>query len=289
MFATGRSRFGRHAARVVAVLGVICATLWTGAVGCLWANEDRLVFATHRSRIVAPFAPADLIELRVADDLRLDAISLEANPPSRYWVLYCLPSGGTIHGRFQYQLYALQTLGYNVFSFDYRGFGRTRRYGTPTEAGLYEDALAAYRHLTGERGVPPSRVILAGRSLGSAVAVELATRVPSAGLVLMSALDSVPDAASRLYRWAPVRLLASQRFDSLAKADRIRVPVVQVHSANDWLIPLAAARALFERFPGPKLLLETSGGHNRAGIGDPAVAPALARFWPVEEPAHDAE
>lgn len=289
MFAARRSRFGTHALRVLAVLACVCATLWTGAVGCLWVNENRLVFATHRSRIVAPIASRDLIQLHVGDDVRIDAVALEADPPSTYWVLFCLPSGGTIHGRFQWQLYALQSLGYNVFAFDYRGFGRNRR-ARPSESALYEDALAAYRHLTGERGVPPSRVILAGRSLGSAVAVELATQVPSAGLLVLSALDSVPGAAARLYPWAPVRWLASQRFDALAKAGRVRGPVVQVHSVNDWLIPLAAARALFDRFPEPKLMLETGGGHNRAGLGDAALEAALERFWPpVAVAAHETD
>jgi hypothetical protein len=60
--------------------------------------------------------------------------------------------------------------------------------------------------------------------------------------------------------------------------------VLQVHSPSDWLIPLTAARQLFERFPGPKLMVETAGGHNRAGLGDPAVEAAIARFWPVPQP-----
>jgi uncharacterized protein len=92
--------------------------------------------------------------------------------------------------------------GFNVFAFDYRGFGRNP--GTPSETGVYEDALTAYRHLTQRLGVAPQRIILAGRSLGSAVAVELATRVPSGGLLLLSAIDSVPTTASRFYPWAPV-------------------------------------------------------------------------------------
>jgi pimeloyl-ACP methyl ester carboxylesterase len=146
---------------------------------------------------------------------------------------------------------------------------------------LYEDALTAYRHLTTRLGVPPRHIILAGRSLGSAVAIEVSTRVASAGLILLSAIDSVPATGARFYPWAPVSLLASQRFDSMSKADRIRVPVLQVHASTDRLVPLAAARALFDRFPGPKLMLETGGGHNRAGFaGDSALVEALSRFWP---------
>jgi uncharacterized protein len=288
MFAARRSRFGAYALRVIAVLGVICMTLWTGAVGCLWVNETRLVFGANRSRIVRPFDYRNLIELKTADGIDLDAVVLPAAPISRYWILFCPPSAGTIHGRLQGQLLTLQSLGYNVFAFDYRGFGRNR--GSPSESGLYDDAVTAYHYLTEKEGVPPDRIILAGRSLGSAVAVELGTRVPSAGLLLMSALDSVPSTASRLYPWAPVSLLASQRFDSVAKASRVDVPVLLVHAVNDRLIPVEAARALLQRFPGPKLMLETSGGHNRAGFSDPAsLGTALARFWPIQTGRSESE
>ena len=278
-----RREVGAHLLRVAAVVGVICMTLWTGAVGCLWVNETRLVFSAERSRVVSPVADRDLIELTTADGIELDAVTLAAGRPTDYWILFCPPAAGTIHGRLQSQLATLQSLGYNVFAFDYRGFGRNP--GTPTEAGLYDDALAAYRYLTGELGVPPSRVILAGRSLGSAVAVELGTRVPSAGLLLLSALDSVPAAASRLYRWAPVHWLASHRFDSLTKADRVGGPVVMVHALNDRLIPMHAARELFSRFPQPKVMLEARGGHNRAGLSGledlGQLSASLARFWPT--------
>ena len=125
----------------------------------------------------------------------------------------------------------------------------------------------------------PQRIILAGRSLGSAVAIELATRVPSGGLLLLSAIDSVPATASRLYLWAPVSLLASQRFDSMAKAPRVVIPVLQVHAPKDWLVPIDAARALFRRFPGRKVMLELPGGHNDVGFADESLSRALAQFW----------
>ena len=148
---------------------------------------------------------------------------------------------------------------------------------------MYEDALTAYRHLTQELGVAPQRIILAGRSLGSAVAIELATRVPSGGLLLLSAIDSVPATASRFYFWAPISLLASQRFDSMAKAPRVAIPVLQVHAPGDFLVPVEAARALFGQFPGRKMMLELPGGHNDVGFADESLGRALAQFWPTPD------
>ena len=260
--------------RVAALVAVI---IWSGSVACLWTNESRLVYRTARSRYALRVPDTGIMQLQTADGIRLDALSLATDSPS-YWILFCPPSGRSIHGRVRRQLESLHAAGYNVLAFDYRGFGRNA--GTPTEAGVYEDALTAYRHLTQERRVPPDRIILAGRSLGSAVAVELATRVPAAGLLLLSAIESVPATASRFYFWAPVSLLASQRFDSIAKAPRVLMPVIQVHAPDDWLVPIDAARALFRQFPGRKALLQLPGGHNEAGFRDESLRRALGQFFP---------
>jgi uncharacterized protein len=268
----------RHRAFWPTVLAVMAVSLWSGSVACLWTNESGLVFMARRSRVPTPVPGSGLLQLRTADGVPLDALSLAPERPSAYWILFCPPSGRTIHGRVRRQLESFRAAGYNVLAFDYRGFGRNP--GAPSESGVYEDAETAYRYLTQQLGVAPQRIILAGRSLGSAVAVELATRVPSGGLLLLSAIDSVPATASRLYFWAPVSLLASQRFDSMAKAPRVTVPVVQVHAPRDWLVPLEVARALFGRFPGRKVMLELRGGHNDVGVADEAVARALAEIWP---------
>jgi pimeloyl-ACP methyl ester carboxylesterase len=260
------------------ILAFVGLMLWSGSAACLWTNESSLVFQARRSRFRTLGATEGLVQLTTADGIRLDALRLSRDDASAYWILFCPPSGATIHGRVRRHLKSLHAAGYHVLAFDYRGFGRNP--GVPSEAGVYEDALTAYRYLTRELAVPPQRIILAGRSLGSAVAVELATRVSSGGLLLFSAIDSVPATASRLYFWAPVGLLASQRFDSLAKAPRVMVPVLQVHSSKDWLVPIDAARALFERFPGRKAMLELPGRHNDVGVAGDALNRALAGFWP---------
>jgi pimeloyl-ACP methyl ester carboxylesterase len=269
----------RHRAlRPSGVLAMIAVMMWSSSVACLWTNESNLVFQARRSRIPLPVPGKGLFQLRTTDGIRLDALSLPHERAPAYWILFCPPSGRSIHGRVRRHLESLRAAGYNVFAFDYRGFGRNA--GTPSEAGVYEDALTAYRHLTQELDVPPQRIILAGRSLGSAVAIELATRVPSGGLLLLSAIDSVPATASRFYFWAPVSLLTSQRFDSMTKAPRLLIPVLQVHAPNDWLVPIDIARALFRQFPGRKMMMELPGGHNEAGFADESLARALAQFWP---------
>src|SRR5262245_7063723 len=258
------------------VMLLVVVSMWAGPVACLWMNESALVFQAHRSRVPRLVPGSGLLELRTSGGFRLDAL-LFPSGEAEYWILFCPPSGRTIHGYvLRRHLESLRAAGFNVFAFDYRGFGRNS--GIPSEAGLYEDALTAYRHLT-ELGVAPSRIILAGRSLGSAVAIDLATRVPSGGMLLLSAIDSVPATAARLYPWAPVTWLASLEFDSLAKAPRIQSPVLQVHASEDWLVPVETARGLFARFPGRKVMLELPGGHNDVGFRDESLIRTLAQFW----------
>jgi uncharacterized protein len=267
--------------RTVIVLSFVAVMLWSTSIAYLWTFESAIVFQNRRTQFVRLELPSDeLTKLRTNDGIALDARALTHGNGSGYWILFCQASGGTIHHGGDPR--SLHAAGYNVFAFDYRGFGRNR--GTPSEAGLYEDALTAYRHLRDQLAVPPDRIILAGRSLGSAVAIELATRVPSGGLLLLSAIDSVPATGSRLYFWAPVRLLASAGFDSMAKAPLITVPVIEVHATDDSFVPVRAARALFQRFPARKEMLELPGGHNDVGnpVGD-SFRSALTRFWPVSE------
>ncbi|MGE0592434.1 MAG: alpha/beta hydrolase [Vicinamibacterales bacterium] len=261
---------------------VLVVLAWMAAVGWLWTNEPRLVFRTTFSqRAAGTLAPGlQPLAIRTADGLSLDAARLEyASTDARFWLIYFQGNAGSLRrGRVQRQLQQLHALGYNVLSLDYRGYGRSE--GTPSEQGLYEDGLAAHAYLLA-RGVPSSRIILAGQSLGSAVAVEVAIRRPSAGLVLFSPLDSVPRAAERIYPWAPVEFLARNRFDSVAKMRRVQVPLLVFHSERDRLIPLPAARALVALAAGSTRMVETGGGHNGAGFAEPeALREALWRFWP---------
>lgn len=273
----------RQARRIIAggVLGA--AALWGAGVVALWVAEPHLVFMTHLSRRhTAPLDPAIFHAQTFASSaLRLNSVMLtHDSADDRYWILFCPPAGASTRvKRIQDHLKRLWNLGYNVMAFDYRGFGDSP--GVPSEDGLYADAAAAYVHLVDQRRVPPSRIILAGRSLGSAVAVDLATRVDAAGLVLFAPIDSVPQAAARVYPFAPVRWLATHQFDAAAKAGAISIPVVTVIGMRDNYMPPSEARALFEKFQGPKVMIETAGGHHHSGFIHVAqLSKALARFWP---------
>jgi fermentation-respiration switch protein FrsA (DUF1100 family) len=271
-------------ARILAAGALSFTALWAASVGVLWAAEPYLVFMTGNSRsYTAPLDPAIFRERSFPgqDGLTLRAVSLTHDSPGeRYTILFCQPAGGSTRVRMiQQQLKALFALGYDVFAFDYRGFGASP--GFPTEPGLYADAGAAYDYLIEVERVAASRLILAGRSLGGAVAIDLATKKPAAGLLLFSPIDSVPAVAKRIYPWAPAHLLAQNQFDSAAKARTIDVPVLHFSGWPDSMMPRPDARALSDHFRGPTQFVETGGGHHHSGFTHRAdLYRGLNRFWP---------
>ncbi|MBI4588458.1 MAG: alpha/beta hydrolase [Candidatus Rokubacteria bacterium] len=150
-------------------------------------------------------------------------------------------------------------LGIGVFIFDYRGYGRSD--GTPTEAGLYRDARAAREALVESLGVPSRQIVYFGRSLGAAVAVDLAQTHPPPGLILESPFLSARAMANRTLPGSG--LLLKTRFDSLAKIGRLRTALLVLHGEADEVVPHEHGRRLFEAASGPKAFYTIPGArHN---------------------------
>jgi uncharacterized protein len=173
-------------------------------------------------------------------------------------VLLCHGNGGNISHRVA-KLQLLRRAGASVFLFDYRGFGHST--GKPTEEGTYEDGEAAYRWLLA-RGVPESRLVVYGESLGNGVAIELALRHNPGGLIVDSAFTSTVEIGKRIFPHLPVRWLVKYKYENLAKISRVRCPTLFLHSPDDEIIPYEMGRRLFAAAPRPKAFADLSGGHN---------------------------
>ena len=116
--------------------------------------------------------------------------------------------------------------GANVFTFDYRGYGRSS--GKPSEEGTYADAQAAYAWLT-QNGFAPENIIALGESLGGGIATELAVREKLGGLILQSTFTSIPDIGKELFSWLPVRQICSIHYDTGSKLPRLNLPLMVMH------------------------------------------------------------
>jgi hypothetical protein len=165
----------------------------------------------------------------------------------------------------------------NVLALDYRGYGRSE--GAPSENGLYRDARAALDCLTKSRGVPASRVVVYGESLGGAVAVDLAAQVQPCALVVQSSFTSIADMAAEVMPFVP-RFLVRTKMDSLEKIARVSCPVLVVHSPADEVVPYKLGRRLFDAAPGPKRFHEIKNApHNLTHeVGGAAFINALREF-----------
>ena len=248
-------------------------------------SESRLLYVPGASRSLAPpparlgLAPAR-VEIPAGDGVTLVGwvIRAPATDTAGRWLLICHGNAGNLSDSGRPEHYAgLRALGLNLLAFDYRGYGESG--GSPSEAGLYRDAEAAYGYLRDTLGVPPERIVLFGHSLGSAVAVELATRVPAAGLVLDGALMSVIARAQEVYPYVPVRWIARSRYASIDRIGGLRLPKLFLHARADEVIPLAHGRRLFDAASPPKTFVALAGGHGDAFEVDSAVYfGAIGRF-----------
>lgn len=148
-----------------------------------------------------------------------------------------------------------------VFLFDYRGYGRSR--GTPSEEGTYLDAEAALAYLRSRGDVDLDRIVYFGRSVGAAVAVELATRHPPYAVILESPFPSIQDMARRTYPFLPIGRFLRTRYDSMGKVGRLAAPLLVLHGDRDDVVPLEAGKKLFEGAREPKVFYTIRGaGHN---------------------------
>ena len=274
-------------------VAVACAALillaYLGAIGYLAANETTIVFrAEGPFGSLRPSAPFEQIEQR-RDDGSTGVVWImrqKANGDQAPWVVFLHGNGAGIAGRLNILHYErLRQLGVNVIAPEYRGYSGTG--GVPTETGIERDGRSAYEYLTGTLHVPASRIVLFGWSLGSAVAVDVASRVPEAGVVLEGAPSSLVDIGRLRYPFIPIRLIMRNPFDSIAKIGRIGAPLLFLHSPEDAVVPIAEGRRLFAAAHQPKAFVEIQGGHVYAVERDPRFFSYVRAFLADRGLLHD--
>jgi uncharacterized protein len=163
-------------------------------------------------------------------------------------------------------------LGYSIFIFDYRGFGKSKG-AFPTEPQLYEDAQTAWNYLTQTRKIPADRIIIYGHSVGGAIATDLASKHPeAAALVVQSSFTSMRDMTKRfgLYWIFPMELLLRQRFESEEKMKGITMPVLIITGTSDIQIPTTMGQRLHTAAKSPqKQLIIIPGGSHDNHLSEP--------------------
>jgi fermentation-respiration switch protein FrsA (DUF1100 family) len=175
-------------------------------------------------------------------------------------ILFCHGNAGNISHRI-HNIRELLKKGFQVFIFDYRGFGKSN--GRPSREGVYLDGLAAYDFLVKKRHITPDRIILFGRSLGAAVATEIAIKRKANRLILESAFTSTKAMARTMPLFALLSPFLPAHYNNLEKIEHITIPKLIIHGNRDEIIPFTMGEELFEAGPEPKAFYAIEGaGHN---------------------------
>lgn len=252
--------------KFVKVIAIIVCVAYVTATAGVRLFERHLVYQPGQRPVDAPDPALALnqrsVIFRSADSASLTAWIIPGRnaAPDAPWVLISHGNFGNIGYGGRPQFYAwFRDLGVNLLAYDYRGFGASD--GIPSESGVYADADAAYRYLTDSLHVPPSRIILFGHSLGTGVTIELAGRVPAAGMIVEDAYTSVANRGQEVFPLLPIKIIAKNRFASIDKVGSLRLPKLFLHALNDQTIPIDHGRKVFAAAAQPKEFVELNAGH----------------------------
>ncbi len=252
--------------------------IYVAVCGGVWAFQERLIYFPATDYYSTP---ADLnldyqdVTLIASDGVRISAWYIPRGDAIGS-VIFCHGNAGNMGDRL-HTIDTLHRMGLNVLIFDYHGYGSSE--GSPNEQATYDDAEAAWNWLCEVGGESPERIVIYGRSLGGAVAVELALMHGPAALVVESSFTSLVAIGQQQYPLLPISLLARNEYQSIQKVGRIRCPKFFIHGRDDELVPFENGKRLFEAAATPKQFMETPGGHNASGFTySPKHTKKVAKF-----------
>ena len=234
-------------------------------VGC--RPEDSLIFHPSAEIIHTPRQVGLEFQdfyFTTADGVRLNGWFIP-HREARQTLLWFHGNAGNISHRVENIKLLHDKVKINIFIFDYRGYGRSE--GSASEAGTYEDGVAALHFVGKQLGVKAGNLIIFGRSLGAAVAAEMAGRLQSRALILESPFVSIREMAKSVFPLLPITSLLQTRYDNLEKIVKIKVPLLVIHGDRDEVVPYEHGKRVFAAAPAPKDFYTITGaGHNNTYI-----------------------
>lgn len=251
--------------------------------GWMYLQQPGMIFYPQRTLEAEPTdweMPFEDVTLTTSDGVELHGwyipAPVQTHTRATQVLLFLHGNAGNISHR-RDSIAIFRRLGLDVFIFDYRGYGRSR--GAPDEAGLYADARAAWRYLTDARGVAAHDIVIFGRSLGGAVAAQLAAQVPARALILESTLSSARDFARQVFPLLSRLVVVRYDFDTVRRMQEIKSPLLVLHSPDDEVMPYALGERVFQAAHEPKRFVRLRGDHNGGFLrSQPQYEQALGEF-----------
>ncbi|HXX86085.1 MAG TPA: alpha/beta fold hydrolase [Casimicrobiaceae bacterium] len=247
---------------------IVLLVIALGVPAAAWLAQERLIFFPQPITSTRHLpARASALEVVAVDGTRLRGWMVKGEATPAPAVIYF---GGNAEEVSWTLADARWPREWTIVGLNYRGYGTSE--GSPSEAALTADALAIYDLVARGGDIDPRRIVVFGRSLGTAIAVRLAAERPVAGVVLVSPYDSLVAIGKKHYPWLPVSLLLRHRFDALDDAKRNKMPLLVIVGESDSIIPPERSRALYNAWAGPKSWqVEPRADHNDLGNA--------ASFW----------
>ena len=251
---------------------VIC---YLGVVLVFYVIQNRFVFPGsgttqgQHDAIIFPNVEYDLLSLPLPDGRKIAAVYGTAlderghklpDTHSRPTVVYFYSNGSCM--AYSMDVFRdLRYLGVNVIVPEYEGYGMSP--GSPSERGCYATADAAYDFLLTRKEIDSQKIVAMGWSMGAAVAIDLASRRPTAGLITVSAFSTLPAVGREFFPWLPMSLIFRYRFDNIEKIAQISCPIMLVHGRSDELVPFWMEGELAKAAKGKVTIFNVAGaGHN---------------------------
>jgi len=251
------------ALRILAILLV----LYGLAMLVAWRFQDRLAFPGPSGPLPSP-AEFGMLDGQIVTVVTSDSVTLKGwylppgsapqndrAAPGLIWFYGNMETIGDVAPI----LRDFRPPGVGMLVIDYRGYGQSG--GRPSEKGVYRDALAAWDYLTSRSDIDSTRIAIYGRSIGSAVALYLATERPAAAVILESAFTSGKAMAKKHYALVPTSLL-TLRLNNIERAKQLDVPLLSFHGTDDWIAPIEMGRAVAEAGRAEEFVTLEGAGHN---------------------------
>jgi fermentation-respiration switch protein FrsA (DUF1100 family) len=259
----------------------IMALVYIAIILFMWLFQNKMVFQPGRLSVFdKDYPPFETISVTTTDGLTLRGLYA---PPqnNKPVIIYFHGNAGSVVDRAIKPLLPIQA-GYGYLMAEYRGYGGNP--GQPTEQGLYRDARAWIKFLQDQQHIPTSRLIYHGESLGTGVAVQMASEIKPKALILEAPFTSVTAIAANHYRILPVKTLLRHPFNSIGKLSDFDMPVLIYHGTRDITVPYRFGQQLFQAIPSQHKQFITLTGAGHANLYDHGAADHIMEFLNVYAP-----
>jgi uncharacterized protein len=254
-------------------------------VGAVWMLQRKLLYFPSPQRVLPADAGLEGVTEKVLKTLDGQHIITWVGQPKPGFptVLYFHGNGGDLSGRAARMARYLDQ-GYGMTMMSYRSFSGST--GSPSERANVADALLAFDTLVAG-GMTPNKIIVYGESLGSGVATQVAAARPVGGIILDAPYTSTVDVGATTYWFLPVRLLMSDRYETIRHIKKVTAPLLVVHGERDAVIPVAMGRAVHAAALSRKEIatFPAAGHHDHSEYGSYDVIFRWLTAWRVSSSA----